>query len=186
MHPIKPVRRIARVLFAHTMLGLVALAGGGCATVYGPSLTTDTASIRGIGPDGVHVTVRLSAYNHNDFALVIDEMNARVFLGGTDLGVASVTQRWALPGQASTPIEAELVVPYRALPSLLLGTLLDGHVPYRVVGEVSLEDTPITVAFEYEGQVDRSMLVGAALGSPGGSPGGSPSSTSGAALGSTP
>jgi LEA14-like dessication related protein len=141
------------------LAGVLALAG--CPTIYAPALTAQRADIAGVTAGGLQMRVSLTVFNHNDFDVSIDELTANLILNGNDLGTVESDQLWTLPAQQDTEIVCDFVVPYADLPSLAVGALLGGQIPYRVEGEAGVDGYPVTVEYSYEGYVDAAMLIGA-------------------------
>lgn len=141
-----------------------------CISGVAPTVSTQSAQLLGAGPEGVQVRVSLLVYNPNDFDIRVDAISATVTLDGQTLGTQHATDLdWLLQAGQNTPVHADVVVPYRLAPNLLLTGMLSGTVPYEVAGEVSLGGVPFDLDYAYEGSVDRAFLlrsVGNSLGAP--------------------
>ena len=153
------LRTIATVL-----VGLfLASTGIGCPTIYAPTLRSTEAQITGVGGGGLVLLVNVVAYNPNTFDVSIDEMTAHVELNGGSLGTTTIEQDWTMPAGQDTTIQATFTVPFTQLPGLALTALLGGQIPFRVTGEASVDNAPVTVEYTYEGYVEQSVLVGGAV-----------------------
>ncbi|MEM9192738.1 MAG: LEA type 2 family protein [Myxococcota bacterium] len=140
----------------------VAFLLGGCPSIYAPQVRAENANITGVANGGLQMLVNLTVYNPNEFDVGVDELTAHLILNGEDLGTVRLDQEWTLVAQRDTPMQAQFVVPFTAMPSLVVNAVLGGQVPYTVSGEASVAGYPVTVDYEYQGYVDQAMLINTA------------------------
>jgi hypothetical protein len=145
------------------LLAAVAAVGCGCgATLQTPTVTPRAATVTSVSAGGLAMRIEMAIQNPNDTELRVRSIRAHVTAQGQDLGTVDTASELRLPGGQETPLAADVAVPWRSVPSLGLGAVLGGSIPYHVEGTVTVAGPAgitLEVPFEMDGQLPSSMLI---------------------------
>lgn len=135
----------------------------GCIAGQLPTVRTDQIEVRGIGLEGLTLSVRLVITNerHSD-TIHLDALRVHVTVADQDLGVVDVPEAVDLPPNEPVIIESDVTVPVTSLPDLALAAA-GGPVPYHLDGRAHVLNIGWTVDFEYDGDIPQNQIMGAAV-----------------------
>ena len=135
----------------------------GCgSSVVAPSVRPRSATVTAVGTSGLSMRVALSIHNPNSMDLTVTSIRAHVTAQGQDLGTVEPGTGVRLVGQRETAFETDIVVPWTGLPSLGLGAVLAGSIPYTVDGVVRVSGPAgitMEAPFQMEGEMPASLFV---------------------------
>lgn len=138
-------------------------AGCGCGVaVQTPTVTPRAATVTSVSPSGLAMRIDLVIANPNDTDLTVRGIHGRVTAQGQDLGAVETSTELRLPAGQQTPLVTDVTVPWTSVPSLGLGAVFGGSVPYHVEGTVQVggpAGTTFEVPFAMDGQIPASMLL---------------------------
>lgn len=104
------------------------------------------------------------ARNENRVDLTVRSIDVQVTLAGRDLGRSAINNPVRLPSGRDVPIDGDVRVPIADLPGILLATMMNENVPYRLDGRARVggESIQLDVPFRMESTMPRRVLLGAA------------------------
>ena len=144
------------------------LAAAGCSKPEPPTLTPKKGTIRAVGPAGVTLRLEFDAYNPNGFALSVQSVKAKATFDDS-IRLQEVTSPTAisLPAKATSPLTADVTVPFDSLPALMTLATSKTEVPYVIEGTVAVggKDLNVNLPFTLKGKVTRQELVTAGMNS---------------------
>ncbi len=139
------------------------LAGCGCgAAVQTPTVTPRAATVTSVSATGLALRIELVIHNPNGTDLTVRSIRGQVTARGQDLGAVESSTALRLPAGRETPLLSDVTVPWRSVPSLGLGAVLGGSVPYHVEGTVLVAGPAgmtFDVPFSMDGEIPASMLI---------------------------
>ncbi len=129
-----------------------------------PTLTPRSAEVTSATAQGLGLRVHLTANNPNWYGLTVQSVHIRVTLASQDLGMVDIPNATELPAGRDVPVDADLTVPWVNLPGLILTTVLNPAVPYRLDGTVRVGGSRIhmDVPFLVQSTLPRQVLIDAA------------------------
>lgn len=145
--PASTPRRPALVALA-AVTALAALAGTACRAAVDrvfqqPTVAFRGAELRGLGPGGGTVDVRVLVRNPNPYPLRAERATYRLLVGDSlEVGRGEATDSLAVPANDSAEVRLPVLVSLPALAQAGIGALGAGAVAYRIVGEVRAS-TPV-------------------------------------------
>lgn len=108
-----------------------------------PTVAFRGAAVRGLGPEGGVVDVRLLVRNPNPYPLSAERATYRLLTADSvEVGRGEATDSLRVPARDSAEIRLPVAVSWAALARAGAGALGTGAVDYRVVGEVRAR-TPV-------------------------------------------
>lgn len=140
----------------------------GCSKPEPPTITPKKGTIQAVGPTGVTLRLEFDAYNPNGFDLNVQSVKAKVTFDGS-IKLAEVTSPTAisLPSKATSPLTADVTVPFNSLPALMSLAASKTEVPYVIEGTVAVggKSLNVNLPFTMKGKVTQQELVTAGMNS---------------------
>ncbi len=160
-------RRLPVVLGVALALG-AGLATGGCSKPEPPTITPKKGTIQSVGPTGVTLRLEFDAYNPNGFDLNVQSVKAKITFDGS-IKLSEVTSPTAisLPSKATSPLSADVTIPFNSLPALMSLAASKTEVPYVIEGTVAVggKSLNVNLPFTMQGKVTQQQLVTAGVNS---------------------
>jgi LEA14-like dessication related protein len=152
-----------RLCFA--ALALVAV--GGC--VREPTIALHSAGIRGVGTQGVTLSMTLAVRNDNSFDVMVRNVTTDVTLADRfRLPTVTYSPNVWLPSDKTTLVSVPVVIPWALIGPVLATTVASPAISYRAVGHAdvtatrALEIDVNEYALSEEGSFSRGELLQAA------------------------
>ncbi|MEZ4371903.1 MAG: LEA type 2 family protein [Polyangiaceae bacterium] len=167
------VRRRTALLGVMLALG-ASFASAGCSKPQPPTITPKKGTIQSVGPTGVTLRLEFDAYNPNGFDLNVQSVKAKVTFDSS-IKLSEVTSPTAisLPSKATSPLTADVTIPFNSLPALMSLAASKTEVPYVIEGTVTVggKSLNVNLPFTMKGVVTQQQLVTAGMNSLQGLPG---------------
>ena len=129
--------------------GLVLLVVGGaaitgCATAAKaiftqPDVTFRGVGVRSLGLDGADFEVLLNIYNPNAYSLGASALRYRLLVDSVEIGAGALDSAFSVAKRDSTVVRLPIRVGFRAVQSVGPRLLRGGELPYRLIGDVTLQ-----------------------------------------------
>ena len=136
------VRDLKRSLVVLVVLGTAALAG--CATAAKAIFTQPDVNFRGVGVrslglDGADFEVLLSIYNPNGYSLGASALRYRLLVDSVEIGAGALDSGFSVAKRDSMIVRLPVRVGFRAVQLVGPRLLRGGEIPYRLIGDVTLQ-----------------------------------------------
>jgi LEA14-like dessication related protein len=144
---------------------LSVVAGGGCTKPQLPRVTPLSAKVTGVGPDGIDLVAKLSAYNPNDVDLSIQSVTATVTLDGRhEIGTFKESKPVKLPAKKRTVVDVPIEAKWSDVMSIAQLALSGRDIEYLIDGKAVLGGTFVNVElpFQMKGIVTQAQMKQAA------------------------
>ena len=135
----------------------------GCATAAKavftqPDVTFRGVGVRSIGLDGADLEVLLNIYNPNGYSLGATQLRYRLLVDSLELGAGAIDSAFSVAKRDSAIVRLPVRLGFRALQRLGPQLLRGGEIPYRVMGDVTLQSFVGTFSrqFSEAGRFDAS------------------------------
>ncbi|MBC7842646.1 MAG: LEA type 2 family protein [Gemmatimonadaceae bacterium] len=131
-----------RGLVMATMLGSAALTG--CATAAKaiftqPDVTFRGVGVRSLGIDGADFEVLLNIYNPNSYSLGASALRYRLLVDSVEIGSGALDSAFSVARRDSMVVHLPVRIGFRAVQAVGPRLLRGGEIPYRLIGDVTLQ-----------------------------------------------
>jgi LEA14-like dessication related protein len=139
-----------------------------CSKPQPPTLVPRKATITGMSPASIAMQLDLDATNPNAFPLVVQAVTAKVrFDKQYDMGTATITQSFDIPGGATTPLSVPLSIPWSNVAPLVSLAASGKDVTYDVDGTVAIggSSLDLKLPFTATGTITHDQIMKATMSS---------------------
>ena len=131
-----------RGLVMMALLGSAALAG--CATAAKaiftqPDVTFLGVGVRSLGLDGADFEVLLNIYNPNAYSLGASALRYRLLVDSIEIGSGALDSAFSVAKRDSMVVHLPVRIGFRAVQAVGPRLLRGGEIPYRLIGDVTLQ-----------------------------------------------
>jgi LEA14-like dessication related protein len=131
-----------RGLVMISLLGSAVLAG--CATAAKaiftqPDVTFRGVGVRSLGLDGADFEVLLNIYNPNAYSLGASALRYRLLVDSIEIGSGALDSAFSVARRDSMVVHLPVRIGFRAVQAVGPRLLRGGEIPYRLIGDVTLQ-----------------------------------------------
>jgi LEA14-like dessication related protein len=143
----------------------LALTAAGCTKPELPKVTPISAKVTAVGPEGLDLMAKLSAYNPNDIDLNIRSVSATVKLDGShEVGTFQESKPVTLPAKKHTKVDVPIQARWSDVVGLAQIAMSGRDIEYTIEGKAVLggQFLNVELPFQLKGVVTQAQLKQAA------------------------
>ena len=138
--------------------------GCNCLRIKPPIIKLHSISLTGFDREGINLEVYMNLFNPNKFGATLVDLEYDIILNNIPFGTGKYQEQIKLIANDTSLIILPIKVYYKNLPQNAIKIILEGNVPYHIIGKVGIQ-TPLGV-YHHKLDLEDEIKVADSVGLP--------------------